>query len=143
LNDYRNVILVCVTEDHGEQLEEGVAGVKTPGGYLHHYTATVVRSYKGHCRVADRVAFVEGYCPCGGKREVTTNSFVGNLMFLLVEDKVHTNAEFGVDPFDAKPYDPQTDRLFMHIFRGCEIQQRTSLRTGCAEPRDDASVARR
>jgi hypothetical protein len=116
LNEYRNVLLVCVTQDHGEQTEMEVAGAKKDDGYLHHYTATVVRSYKEYCKVADRVAFVEWHCPCGGKREVTTNPFVGNLIFLLVEDKVHANAEFGVDPFDAESYDPQTDRFFTHIF---------------------------
>jgi len=140
LNDYRNVILVCVTEDHGEQVAIEVAGTKKDGGYLHHYTATVVRSYKGRCKVADRVAFVEGYCPCGGKREVTTNSFVGDLMFLLVEAKVHTNVEFGIDPSDTDRYDPQTDRLFAHIFGGYETQQRGSQQTGCTEPRDGTSV---
>jgi len=141
LNDYKNVILVCVTEDNGEQVEIEVAGAKKPGGYLHHYTATVVKSYKGHCKVADRVSFEEGYCPCGGKREVTTNSFVGTLMFLLVEDKVQTNVEFGIDPSDTERYDPQTDRLFTFVFRGYETKQRGSQQTGCTEPRDDVAVA--
>lgn len=138
LNDYKNVILVCVTEDHGEQVE-----IELAGGYIHHYTATVIRSYKGHCKVADRVAFVEGYCPCGGKRAVTTNSFVGNLMFLLLEDKVQTNAEFGIDPSDTERYDRQTDHLFTHVFRRYKTQQRGSQQTGCTESRDSVSVAGR
>jgi hypothetical protein len=140
LNEYRSVLLVCVTEDHGEQGEEEFGGIKQVGPYLHHYKATVVRSYKGHCHVADRVAFVAGNCPCGGKREVTTSSCVGKLIFLLVEEKVRVNAEFGIDPFDVEPYDPQTDRLFTHVFRGYETKQKGSQQVGCTEPRDGASV---
>lgn len=118
LNYYRNVILVCITEDHGEQGETEVGGVKRDGGYVHHYKATVVRSYKGNCNVSDHVAFAKGYCPCGGKHQVTSNAFVGKLEFLLVEDSIRPNVEFGIDPADTDRYDPQTDRLFKHILGG-------------------------
>jgi hypothetical protein len=124
LEDYGNVILVRVTADHGEKVETEADGDKKLGGYLHRYTATVVRTYKGRFKVGERVAFVEGYCPCGGERKVTTNSFVGFLMFLLVEDNVQTDAEFGIDPVDTDEYEPMTDRLFTSIFRGGETQQR-------------------
>ena len=118
LGAYKNVILVCIIEDHGEQLEVDVGGVKKDGGYVHHYKSIVVRNYKGHCNVSDRVTFAQGYCPCGGKHQATTNSFVGALKFLLVEDVIHSGVEFGIDPADTDQYDQQTDRLFTHILSG-------------------------
>jgi hypothetical protein len=138
LNDYTSVILVCVTADRSEKKE--VAGATQHAEYLHHYTATIVGSYKGHYKVGDTVAFVQGYCPCGGEREVTTNTSVGELKFLLVEDKVHTDAEFGIEPCDTEPYDSKTDRLFKHIFPGHEVQQKGFQQIGCTESRNRATV---
>lgn len=117
LDQYRGVILVCVTADHGEQLEIEVAGTKRPGDYLHHYSGSVVRSFKGQCKVGDQLQFALGYCACGGKRVVTTNSYVGNLMFLLLDEDVGVaKTEFGIDPSETESYNPKTYRLFTSVF---------------------------
>ena len=133
LNDYGRVILVCITADHGERIEREVNGAKTFAGHLHHYTATVVKSYKGNCKTADRVAFVEGFCPCGGERPITTNTSVGNLVFLLVDGEVQAGAEFSVDPFDTEQYDPKTDRLFTRVFKHRGTPQNGFQQSGPAD----------
>lgn len=128
LGQYRNVVLVRITADHGEQSEIDIGGTKRNGGYVHHFKATVVRSYKGDCRDTDQVAFAKGYCPCGGSRQATTNSSVGQLEFLLVENAIRPNVEFGIDPSNADRYDEATDRLFNYILKNCDNMEERSPR---------------
>jgi len=105
LRDYNCVLLVCVYEDHWED--------RGPSNYaLHHFKATVVRTYKGNWRVAERVAFVHGV---DAPAQTTANADVGRLMFLFTNE--HTASEIGVDTGQFYGYDREGEREMQFMFQ--------------------------
>jgi hypothetical protein len=104
LDAYKQVILVCVYEDHWED--------RGPHEYsFHHFRSSVVRTYKGDWKISEKAAFVHGV---DDQAKTAVNAVAGELIFLFTD--AHTNAEFGVMAGDFVPYDSQTDRLLQLIF---------------------------
>jgi hypothetical protein len=104
LDNYTNVLMVCIYEDHWED--------RGPNEYsLAHYKGTVVRVYKGDWRVSDRIAFVEGL-----DYRVPTNpaSCIGDLVFVVTNE--HTNTEIGLNTGDMvgcnAEYAPALDCIY-------------------------------
>jgi len=104
LRDYKHVVMVCVYEDRWED--------RGPNDYsLHHFKATVVKTYKGSWRPSQRLAFVHGVDD-RGKAEV--NRHAGELMFVFTNE--HKDAEIGVDTGDFLGYEPELDRQLRLLF---------------------------
>jgi hypothetical protein len=94
MEEYKNVIMVCVYEDSWED--------KGPHEYaLHRFKGTVVKVYKGDWSVCERVAFVHGV---DSRAPAEKNRHAGDLMFVFTD--YHGNEEFGVDAGDFLGYDP-------------------------------------
>lgn len=88
LDNYTNVLMVCIYEDHWED--------RGPNEYsLAHYKGTVVRVYKGYWRVSDRIAFVQGL---EDRPPANPASSIGDLVFVVTNE--HTNTEIGLDTGD-------------------------------------------
>jgi len=86
-DNYTNIFMVCIYEDHWED--------RGPGRYsLLHYTGTVVKIYKGDWRVSERIAFVQGL----DYRAPTTasNTYAGDLGFIFTNQ--HTNRNLCKSP---------------------------------------------
>ena len=109
LNNYNNVILVCIT---GDQVKTQLPDSTTlrPFDYLH-FEGTVVRSYKGNWKVGDRITFAHGLDYAVSDRPV--NKRVGELMFVFTN--LHTHEAFGVDTGDFDAYRAENDRLFQSL----------------------------
>lgn len=107
LEDYRNVILVCVTEDHVEDLDP----TRSSSWSVLCFKGTVVKTYKGDWTVGERVAFAHALDSTVKKQ---SNTRVGHLTFVFTD--VHTNKEFGVLTGDFENYLPETDRLLRSLF---------------------------
>ena len=104
LDEYTNVLMVCVYEDHWE--DQG------PNRYsLHHYQGTVVRVYKGDWHMSERIAFVQGL---DYRAPAKPASCVGNLEFVFTNE--HTNTEIGLDTGELwtcnAEYAPALDRIY-------------------------------
>ena len=106
LDQYNNVLMVCIYEDRWED--------RGPNRYsLHHYKGTVARTYKGVWRISERIAFVQGLDYRAPK---TPNSCVGNLAFVFTSE--HTSAEIGLDTGELWKYDaeyaPALEGIYPH-----------------------------
>jgi hypothetical protein len=104
LDEYTNVLMVCVYEDHWED--------RGPNRYaLHHYRGTVVRVYKGDWRMGERMAFVQGL---DYRAPTNPASCIGELAFVFTSE--HTNTEIGLDTGDMTTcnaeYAPALDRIY-------------------------------
>jgi hypothetical protein len=104
LDEYTNILMVCIYEDHWED--------RGPNRYaLHHYKGTVVRVYKGDWRMSDRIAFVQGL---DYRAPMNPATCVGYLAFLFTSE--HTNSEIGLDTGDLTrcnaEYAPALDRIY-------------------------------
>jgi hypothetical protein len=107
LDEYRNVILVCITEDHVEDLDP-----KRPDSWsVLCFKGTVVKSYKGGWTAGEKVAFAHAL---DGKVAKESNLQVGTLMFLFTD--AHTDTRFGLNTGDFENYLPETDRLLQSLF---------------------------
>ena len=104
LDEYTNVLTVCVCEDHWED--------RGPNRYsLHHYKGTVVRVYKGDWRVSERIAFVQGL---DYRAPTNPATCVGELAFVFTSE--HTNSEISLDTGDmttcSAEYAPALDCIY-------------------------------
>jgi hypothetical protein len=104
LDEYKDVLMVCIYEDHWED--------RGPNRYsLHHYTGTVVKVYKGDWRMSARIAFMEGL---DYRAPVKPASCVGDLEFVFASE--HTNTEIGLDRGELwtckAEYAPALDRVY-------------------------------
>jgi hypothetical protein len=104
LDEYTNVLMVCVYEDHWED--------RGPNRYsLHHYKGTVVRVYKGEWRMAERIAFVQGL---DYRAPTNPPTCIGDFAFVFTSE--HTNTEIGLDTGDMTrcnaEYAPALDRIY-------------------------------
>lgn len=106
LENIRNVFLVCITEDHVEDLHPG----RPSSWSVLCFQGTVVRRYKGDWSVGERIKFTHAL---DGTVEKQSNTCVGELMFVLTD--VHTNKEFGVLTGEFERYRPETDRLLTSL----------------------------
>jgi hypothetical protein len=101
-DDYTNIFMVCIYEDHWQ--DQG------PGRYsLHHETGTVVKVYKGDWRISEKISFVRGL---DYPALLETNKEAGTLGFVFTNQ--HTNSEFDLDDFgryDAE-YEPALDCIY-------------------------------
>ena len=85
LDNYKNVLMVCVYEDHWED--------RGPFLYsLHHFKGTVVRVYKGDWRISERIQFVMGL---DGPAGTASNAAAGSLGFVFTSE--HAETEIGLD----------------------------------------------
>ena len=107
LHGIRNVFLVCITEDHVEDLDPA----KPASWSVLCFEGTVVRSYKGDWRVGEKIRFAHALDSTVEKR---SNTRIGELVFLFTD--VHTNTEFGVETGEFEKYRPETDRLLKSLF---------------------------
>lgn len=102
MDEFTNVLMVCVYEDHWED--------RGPNRYsLHHLKGTVVRVYKGDWRVSERIAFVRGLdyrAPTNPKSEA------GTLGFVFTNE--HTNAEIGLDTGEFGRYEAEYEPALDH-----------------------------
>jgi hypothetical protein len=104
LNAYKHILVVCVYEDHEED--------RGPHRYsLHHFKATVIRTFKGDWRIGERIALVHGV---DAPAVATTNGYAGYLMFVFTNG--HTNAEINVDAGDFGNYDEELGRVLQCAF---------------------------
>jgi hypothetical protein len=98
MRHYKHVLLVCITACHWE--DKGDKQLS-----LHHFTGTVVKSYKGDWKISDKINFVHALdAPGSGER----NESQGELLFIFTSE--HTDKEFAVDAGDFLPYDPKLGR---------------------------------
>ena len=104
LNSFKHVMAVCIYQDHCED--------RGPHRYsLHHFKATVVRSYKGDWRVGDKIALVHGV---DAPAVSVTNGVAGCLMFVFTDKR--TDAEIGVDTGEFGNYSPELDEVIRYVF---------------------------
>ena len=107
LNNFKNVILVCITQDHVEDLDP-----KKPESWsVLCFSGTVVRTYKGDWSVGERISFAHALDSRVKKQK---NVRVGALMFLYTD--IHTDTQFGVETGGFEKYDPGTDRLLQSVY---------------------------
>jgi hypothetical protein len=93
--EYTNIFMVCIYEDHWED--------RGPNRYsLHHFKGTVVRVYKGDWQVSEKIAFVQGL---DYRAPTNAPSVAGSLGFVLTGE--HTNAEIGLDTGEFHRYDTE------------------------------------
>ncbi len=108
LDEYTNVLLVCIYEDHWEDYGAGSSG--------HHYKGTVVRVYKGDWRIAEGIAFGTSL---DARAPAKPASCVGDLVFVFSSEP--TNTEIGLDTGDLwtcnAEYAPALDRIYPQKFR--------------------------
>lgn len=102
---YKNVLVVRIDTDHWE--DRGPQRLS-----LHHFNATVVKSYKGNWSATERIAFVHGV---DAPALTTINRMEGQLMILFTDD--YTDAEIGVDTGDFLTYDSDLERILKCVFR--------------------------
>lgn len=107
LNGYAHVLVVCITEDHVEDLDP----TRPDSWSVLCFEGTVVKSYKGDWAVGEKVAFAHAL---DGTVKKQSNTRVGDLMFLFTN--AHTNTEIGVETGDFERYLPETDRLLRSLF---------------------------
>ena len=104
LDEYTNVLMVCVYEDYWEDRGSNRLA-------LHHYQGTVVRVYKGDWNISERIAFVEGL---DYRAPAKPASCIGNLEFVFTSE--HTNNEIALDTGDLTTcnaeYAPAVDRIY-------------------------------
>ena len=117
INNYSNIALVCISGDYWEHEESVIGGRTIDAGYLHHYKGTVTKQYKGSCIVSNQLEFAEGYCACGGKRPITTNTCVGNLIILLLGTNVQSNVKFYIDCTEREKYTHDIDQLIETVIK--------------------------
>jgi hypothetical protein len=105
---YKHVLLVRVDEDHW------VDGGKHRLSQ-HHYTGTVERAFKGDWKIAEPIAFVQGF-----DYSFTTNANLcaGEQLVLLMEE--HTNSEIGIDTGDLLAYDGPFRQVMQCVFGEAE-----------------------
>ena len=104
LNAYRNILVVCVYEDHWED--------RGPHNYsMHHFRATVVRSYKGDWSSGEKIALIHGV---DTPAIAAINGCAGLLMFVFTNE--HAKTEVGVDTGDFGNYDPELERVLQCVF---------------------------
>ncbi len=95
LDGYKNVFMVCISEDHWQD--------RGPNEYsMHHLKGTVVRVYKGEWRVSERIAFVQGL---DDRAPTNPKSEAGSLGFVFTSQ--HTDAEIGLDTGEFSRYDTE------------------------------------
>jgi hypothetical protein len=107
LEDYRHLMLVCITEDHVEDINPA----RTSSWSRLCYKGTVVKIYKGDWAVGERLALAYDLDYTAEKQ---SNRSVGELRFVFTD--VHTNTEFGVGTGDFDRYTPEMDRLLRSLF---------------------------
>jgi hypothetical protein len=107
LQNYKHLMLVCITEDHVEDINPARASSWSRLCYK----GTVVKTYKGDWAVGERVAFAYGL---DSTVEKQSNRSVGELRFVFTD--VHTNMVFGVENGEIERYTPETDRLLRSLF---------------------------
>ncbi len=101
-----NVFLVCITEDHVEDLDPA----KPSSWSVLCFQGTVVRQYKGNWSVGERIRFAHALDSTVKKQ---SNTRIGELVFVFTD--VHTNTEFGVETGEFEKYLPETDRLLKSL----------------------------
>ncbi len=104
LNSYKHILLGCIYEDHWED--------RGPHEYsYHHFTATVVRSYKGDWRTSERITFVQGL---DYPALTVSNVSVGRLVFLFTDE--HKNTEIGFETGDVMNYDAELGQFLQYAY---------------------------
>ena len=91
----RNVLMVCIYEDHWED--------RGPNRYsLHHLKGTVVRAYKGDWRVSEQIALVQSL---DDRAPANPPSAAGSLGFVFTSE--HRDTEIGLDTGEFHRYDAE------------------------------------
>ena len=104
LNEYKQILLVCVYEDHWE--DQGYNKYS-----LHHFKATVVKSYKGDWKTSEKISFVHG---ADFPAPTSPHNQTGNLLFIFTNQ--HQPNEIGLETGDFLGYDPAIDRQISFLF---------------------------
>ena len=104
LDAYKHILVVCIYEDHWE--DRGAHEYS-----LHHFKATVIRTYKGGWNVGERIAMVHGV---DAPALTTSNGFTGNLMFVFTNG--HTTNELGLATGDLLNYSYDLERVVQRVF---------------------------
>ncbi len=104
LDQYQHVILVRVDGD--AFIDGGPHRLS-----MHHFKATVERSYKGDWKISEPIAFVNGL---DYSSATTSNRCVGEHLVLLTNE--HTNSEIGVDTGESFRYDTQFKQVLQCVF---------------------------
>jgi len=104
LDRFRNVFAACIYEDHWEDLGPHRLAP-------HHYTATVVRTFKGDWHVGERISFFQGI---DMRALHETNACAGLLVFISTSE--HTTAEIGLDTGDYGHYDSGVERALELVY---------------------------
>lgn len=107
LEGYRHLMLVCITENHVEDINP----TRASSWSRLCFKGTVVKTYKGAWAVGERVAFAYGLDSTVKKQ---SNTRVGELLFVFTD--VHTNMVFAVENGDIGRYTPDMDRLLRSLF---------------------------
>jgi hypothetical protein len=100
---YTNVLAVCVYESRGEDRGPNRLGIL-------HFKGTVVGSYKGDWKFAERISFVHYV----DDRPRTTNAAAGYVYFVFCND--HTSHDIILETGDFVAYDPEIERVLQCVF---------------------------
>jgi len=120
MDQYKHVFMVCIYEDHWEDLG--------PNRYsLHHYKGTVVRVYKGDWRVSESISFVQGL---DYRAPTNPPSAAGRLGWVFTSQ--HGDTEIGLDTGEFRSYGAEDASALDHVF---------SVKTGRCAQRDPAAFA--
>jgi len=104
LDAYKQVLVACIYEDHWE--DRGPHRLS-----LHHYKATVVRTFKGDWHVSERVALVHGV---DAPALTTSNADAGRLVFVFLNE--HTDAEISLDTGDFGAYSADVEHALQIVY---------------------------
>jgi len=107
-DNYKQVLLVRVGEDHW------VDGGKHRLS-MHHYQGTVERAFKGDWKIAEPIAFVQGF---DYSFSTNANRCVGEQLVLLTDE--YTNSEIGIDTGDLLAYEGPFKQVLHCVFGEAE-----------------------